>query len=359
MKVTVLLPYEYDSVPGQRFRWEQWESRLASHDVLISRIHFLSEKLAKKRADGRTWGFVFGVILRYLFWFFACIFRTANQDVVVVFRNAAIAGPPLMEVLLSALGRTIVYDFDDAIFLPPEGRDRLLVKLLRCDWRVGVVSRRAAMIGVGSSYLADYAEKYCSNTRLWPTSIDTQAYNRSSVSGDNDKLIVGWTGSSSTASYIEPLLSILAEIQKKYDFDVLIIGASFNLDDYDLTGICIPWSPDSEVQNISRIDIGLMPLLDTPWAKGKCALKALQYSALGIPAVVSNVGENSAAVRHGVTGYLVEPGGDWTEPLCYLLENRSAREEMGAMGRSHVEKNYSAAVVSASVASDLKSLVLK
>ena len=162
MKVAVFLPYEYDSVPSQRFRWEQWEPRFAGEGIAVTRIHFLTPQLAKLRDSGNGILFTFLVLLRYCSWIVSTAFKIRDHDLVIVHRNAALAGPPLLEMLLLWLKKVVVYDLDDAVYLPPEGRDNIIRKLIRCDWRVKAISKRAEMVGVGNVVLADYVAEYSS-----------------------------------------------------------------------------------------------------------------------------------------------------------------------------------------------------
>ena len=356
-KVAILLPYELDRAPSQRYRWEQWLPHLEAHGLDVALVPFSTPGLGAARRGGRGGraGLLFA--LRYAPWL-ARVARAARRaDLVVVHRNACLAGPPVAEALVAALGRPLVYDFDDAIYLPPDSGDNALRRLARCDWRCAWVSRRAALVGVGSPLLGEWARAHNGNVTLWPTTVDTGLY-RLRPEPEADALpVVGWTGSPSTAPYMRELLPTLAALQAEVAFEVRVIGAEIDLAGHGVRGRCVPWSADTEVAETSRIDIGLMPLPDTAWARGKCALKAIQYLGLGIPAVVSDVGVNRDVVRHGESGFVVAPGGDWKGPLRTLLADRALRRRMGIAGREDVLARYSAAVVGARVAQDLLGLL--
>ena len=295
--------------------------------------------------------------LRYASWLPDAIRQAASADAVVIGRNAALAGPPLLEAVASLMGKHIIYDLDDAVYLPPDGRSNWLKRLLRCDWRVGFISSRALIVGVGNNELERFVSNYQKETRYWPTTIDLEAYSLRGKTDSNKLPIVGWTGSSSTANYIEPLLPLLRELQQEIPFELHIMGADFDLNGKGIKGVCIPWSPEAEIPAIQRMDIGLMPLIDSQWARGKCSLKALQYQAVGTPAVVSDVGMNREAVLDGKTGFVVPPGEDWKVPLRRLLLDRNLRRSMGLKGREHVAKHFSGEVVAARVAEDIKAAV--
>lgn len=356
-KVTILLPYELDRAPAQRYRWEQWRPRLEAHGLEVELLCFSTPALGAARRARRPLraGALFAA--RYLPWLARVLRAGRRSDLVVVHRNAALTGPPLAEALLLALGRPLVYDFDDAIYLPPEAGDHPLRRLVRCDWRAAWISARAALVGVGSPALADWARRHSRQVTLWPTTVDTGRYTLRDEPAEGAVPVIGWTGSPSTAPYLREVLPALAELQRESAFDVLVIGAEVDLARYGVRGRCVPWTSETELADTRRIDIGLMPLPDTPWARGKCALKAIQYHGLGIPAVVSDVGVSRDVVRDGESGHVVPPGGDWKAPLRALLADPAGRRRMGLRGRERVLAEYSAEVVGAKVARDLRALL--
>ncbi len=356
-KVTVLLPYELGQAPGQRYRWEQWRPHLEAHGLEVELLPFSSRRLGDARRAGRGTRAALLFAMRYAPWL-SEVWRAARRsDVVVVHRNAALTGPPVAEAMVRALGRPLVYDFDDAIYLPPDAGDNVLRRLVRCDWRCAHICARAALVGVGSPALGEWARQHSRNVVLWPTTVDTELYQPRPESEEGPLPVIGWTGSPSTAIYLREILPTLAELQREAAFEVLVIGAEIDLAAHGVRGRCVPWSAETEVEVTSRIDVGLMPLPDTPWARGKCALKAIQYLGLGIPAVVSDVGVNRDVVRDGESGYVVAPGGDWKSPLGRLLADPALRRRMGLRGRDHVVGTYSAAVVGARVARDIAALL--
>lgn len=359
LTVAVLLPYAYDTVPGQRFRWEQWEPYLERLDIKLRRVHYLTPALATEFASERVSGkLIMSLAARYAHWLSEVLSAVRGSDVVVVARNAALAGPPIVEWLTSTFSGPLVFDFDDAIHLAPESGDTWLRRTMRCDWRVAFIARHAALVGAGNETLEAYARRFTSRTAVWPTTIDTNIYVPQKKSQGLDTVTVGWTGSKSTGRYLKDILFQLGRLQKDCPFHLLVMGADLDLSAYNINGRCVSWSSAREVETISEMDIGLMPLDDTPWSRGKCALKALQYEALGIPAVVSDVGANRRAVLHGETGFLVGHDNDWATPLTRLIEDERLRSAMGKAARQHVENHFSANVVAAKVASDLRSLVV-
>jgi glycosyltransferase involved in cell wall biosynthesis len=260
----------------------------------------------------------------------------------------------LVELALHRFNKRFVYDFDDAIYLPPPSGDTWVKRLMRADWRVGALSKRAALVSAGSATLAAYARQFTDRVEIWPTTISLAAYTERPEPPDNRVPVVGWSGSHTTARYIENLLPLLRELRTRVPFRIKIVGAAVDLGSLD--GECVPWSPEIELPALHDMDVGLMPLDDIEVARGKCALKALQYSGVGVPAVVSDVGANREAVIDGETGYVVRSDSEWLEALERLLRDRMKRIQMGKAGREHVAKHYSAEVWVPRIAERLRGL---
>jgi len=202
--------------------------------------------------------------------------------------------------------------------------------------------------------LLNYASSMNENVLLLPTVVDTVRYTvlKKTVT---DALTVGWIGSPSTAPYLKGIsksLSILAESQ---DMRFVVIGgkAPFikNVDVIEL-----PWNEDTEVNEINNFDIGVMPLPDNPWERGKCGFKLIQYMACGLPVIASPVGVNSEIVEHGVNGFLAETQEEWEVALSTLLADSDLRQQMGKAGREKVEREYSLQVTGPKLVALLKSI---
>ncbi|MDH3668534.1 MAG: glycosyltransferase family 4 protein [Paracoccaceae bacterium] len=355
-RIAILLPYELGTIPSQRYRWEQWLPHLEAAGLQVEVVCCSTKAVGAARHAGRGLAAFALMALRYPVWLVQALRAGLRANLVVIHRNAALSGPPLAEMLLSLMGKRLVYELDDAIYLPPESGDTFWRRLVRCDWRAGMIGRRAAMVGAGNPTLGAHMAQYCHHVVIWPSTVDTGLY-RAPMREGIAPPVIGWTGSRSTQQYLEPLLPQLAALQHEAPFEMLVIGAEIDLATHGLAGRCVPWSAETEVGLTGEIDIGLMPLPDTPWARGKCALKAIQYQALGAPAVVSDVGVTREVVIDGESGFVVAPGGDWPAPLRRLLEDADLRRRMGAAGRARVEAHYSARVVGQRVAADLSNLL--
>jgi glycosyltransferase involved in cell wall biosynthesis len=193
----------------------------------------------------------------------------------------------------------------------------------------------------GNSYLADYARQYNENVTIVPTTIDTDKYLFESPPEKDGHLTIGWSGSFSTVQHLDTVREALQELAKRKAFRLRVIGTP----NYELPGVdveSLPWRSETEISDLKPIDIGIMPLPDDRWSKGKCGLKALQYMALGIPTVCSPVGVNSVIIQDGENGYIADGVDDWVAKLESLLQDGELRKRLGRAGREVVEREYSA-----------------
>jgi glycosyltransferase involved in cell wall biosynthesis len=265
-----------------------------------------------------------------------------DYDAVYIFREAAVLGPPFFERLVRRSGVPLIFDFDDAIFVPYTSPSNGYLSRLKFASKTGTICRLASHVMAGNRYLANYARQFNDDITVVPTTIDTEKY---AVRRPEPKAVpvIGWSGSHSTSKYMELLHESLRRLACRARFRLRVIGARR----YEIEGVdveVLPWRAETEVADLRPIDIGLMPLPDDRWAKGKCGLKALQYMALGIPAVCSPVGVNCEIIRDGENGFLASTPEDWVNKLELLLRSADMRRDIGLAGRATVEANYAASV---------------
>jgi glycosyltransferase involved in cell wall biosynthesis len=193
----------------------------------------------------------------------------------------------------------------------------------------------------GNEHLAAFARRHAPRVTVIPSTIDTVQYGIR-PRPPSARPVIGWTGSATTLPYLAAILPALRRLRARMDFELRVIGG--HLDDADLAITNVAWSAATEIEDLRAIDIGLMPLADDEWARGKCGMKALQYMALGIPPVVSPVGVNTTIVRHGVNGVLATMDDEWVARLEELGRDPALRARLGGEARRTVETEYSAAV---------------
>lgn len=245
-------------------------------------------------------------------------------------------------------------DFDDAVFHVYDQHRRPLVRRLLGD-KLARLMARATVVLAGNDYLADYAKRAGANrVERLPTVIDLRRYDlKQSTQSLAPVPVVGWIGQRSTAPLLTPLRSVLLELTSHQQAQCLAVGIEPDLFDLPMEGV--KWSEDTEVASIQRMDIGIMPLVDEPFERGKCGYKLIQYMACGLPVVASPVGVNRQLVRHGVNGFLANTPEEWREALMRLCASQTLRQRMGAAGRAMVEANYCIQVTAPKLANILRS----
>ena len=244
--------------------------------------------------------------------------------------------PATVERLLVKLNQKIVVELDDAIYLTRFHR-RKMAALLQ-------VSSAAI---VGNHELANYAQKFTSAVSIVPTVVDTDrfrpAVQRGSCQAQGRGLTIVWVGLASNFSYLESLVPVLARLQQVERVKFRVVSSYAPT----LPGVNLEfrlWSLENEVADLLEGDIGVMPLPDTEWARGKCGLKLLQYMALGLPAVASPIGVNQEIISGGENGFLAATEDEWYTALLRLCQDEALRVRLGTAARKTVESRYSLSV---------------
>lgn len=222
-----------------------------------------------------------------------------------------------------------IFDFDDAIHLGRRGS-----KLAR-------LFPGYSCITAGNEFLATFGRAHNPCVEIWPTVVDTEVF-KPRQHREPGPVRIGWSGSHHTLKSCFPLITgIIAELAKSHDFEfILIADAAPELSWEGVNWRFIPWTPETEVAGLQQIDIGLMPLKDEPFERGKCGLKAITYMAVGAPALVSPVGVNEQIVLHGETGFHCRTDAEWLGYARRLIEDEALRLEMGRNARLRVEEQY-------------------
>lgn len=348
MRVLAWIPQEVDTSPGQRFRIEQWDPYLRREGIEIVYSPFSDARLGtvlkqRGRFGAKAWG-----VGRSLARRLREAWRAARFDLVYVFREGALLGPALAERILSWSGVPYVFDFDDAVWTRYVSPANSYFSYLRFPGKTAMLCREARYVMAGNLYLRDYAARFNSHVSIVPTTIDTEKYWPLPERAPS-RPVIGWTGSYSSEQYLEIVRPVLERLRRRIDFRMVVIGGSA----FQAGGVEVEhrlWRSATETVDLADLDIGLMPLPDAEWERGKCGLKVLQYMALGIPVVASPVGVNAEIVADGSNGYLARNADEWERALELLLLDGSLRQRLGREGRVTVENGYSAALVAPRVA---------
>ena len=347
MKILFLVPYPLKESPSQRFRFEQYFDILSSSGFSFTVQSFLSSRNWQVFYTAQSIFTKLSAIFAGLGKRLLILYKVPTYDFVFIHREVTPLGPPLFEWLIAHVFRKkIIYDFDDAIWFTDKIDESKIEKLLRWRSKVGLICKWSYRVSCGNVYLAEYAKQFNPNVTVNPTTIDTNSTHNLTKEEliapiSNSSLVIGWTGSHSTLKYLKTIESILRSIETRFEQVRFLVIADrrpqLNIPRLDF----IKWNKESEVEDLLKIDIGIMPLPDDEWTKGKCGFKVLQYMSLGIPAVASPVGVNSEIIDHGVNGFLCLTHEDWVECLEKLITNLTLRKQMGVEGRKKIISNYS------------------
>ena len=265
--------------------------------------------------------------------------------------------PGVIEHLARWPRKPIVFDYDDAIF---HNYDLHSSRFFRSvlGKKLHITLGAAEIAFCGNAYLADYARPFCQRVEIVPTVVDVGVYTERQPAAPTAALNFGWIGTPSTwAEYMAPMMPHLTATAATEHARIIAVGAGRAASADPLLDN-LPWSEETEVARIHEMDIGIMPLTDTPWARGKCGYKLIQYMACGLPVVASPVGVNAEIVEHGVNGFLASTTAEWRDALTTLLRDPALRARMGQEGRRKVERSYSLQVWGPRVATLLRDVAL-
>lgn len=264
--------------------------------------------------------------------------RRKRAGVVWIEKEALPWFPASMEQAMLR-GVPYVLDYDDALFHNYDLHPRSLVRKL-LGRRIDDLMSRAALVTAGNEYLAQRArDAGAKRVEIVPTVIDLDRYPaRDAAPRDHAVRRIVWIGSPTTAAYLSALEEPLRRLAQRHAFKLRVIGAEVSMQGVDVE--CVPWAEDTEVASITDCDIGIMPLRDSPWERGKCGYKLIQYMACGLPVVASPVGVNEQIVRNGENGFLADDAQAWEVALDKLLADPDLCHAQGQAGRRRVEQEY-------------------
>lgn len=265
-----------------------------------------------------------------------------GYDAIWVYAEAFPYLPGLFEKLVGWAGRPVVVDWDDAFFHIYDSHPRSAVRAV-LGRKMTALLRSASAVTCGNEYLREYAERYCERTLVVPTVVDTDRYVPPTRRHQPDgRTLIGWMGSPSTWRNVRPLLPLLEQLVRENGARFRAIGAGPDARQDCFEGMELAeWSEATEIAEVQAMDIGIMPLEDLPFEKGKCGYKLIQYMACGVPVVASPVGVNTAIVKAGVNGLLASDMDAWRASLLRLLADPDLRARWGSAGRQDAVVRFS------------------
>lgn len=339
-KVLFVGAHRFDRSPSQRYRFEQYFEFLKSQGFHCDLAYIINEKDDKRFYRKGDVLFKLFFFLKSFFIRLKHVFQSRKYDAVYVQREAFMIGTTMFERLFKVFSGKLIFDFDDAIWLPNVSEGNKALNFLKDPKKTEKLIKAADMVFAGNDYLKDYALQFNSNVKIVPTTIDTSWYKPGDLK--QSKVCIGWTGSSTTIQHFETLIPVLRKLKEKYGDAIRfkVIGdPNYVNKELDIQGL--PWKSDTEVEDLQDIDIGVMPLPDSQWTQGKCACKGLQYMAAGIATIMSPVGVNKDIIIEGENGFLANSENEWLEAIEKLIENEALRKSLGEKGRNTVVDDYS------------------
>jgi glycosyltransferase involved in cell wall biosynthesis len=340
-KVLLICPYPLGGAPSQRFRFEQYLSFLEENNFSITTKPFIDQKTWELLYKPglylqKTLGMIKSFMKRSVL-----LFSVHKYDFVFMHREAMQFGPPIFEfILCKILKKKVLYDFDDAIWLKNHSDSNALLSFTKWYSKVNKICSWVTEIQCGNQFLANYAKQFNHKINIVPTTIDTIGKHNKIINYDRDTITIGWTGSHSTMHYLDFIVPIIKELEQVYSINFLVISDRNPMYKLKSFQFC-QWNKETEIDDLAKIDIGIMPLIKNQWAEGKCAFKGLQYMSLGISTVMSPVGMNIQLIENGENGFLADTKQEWIEKLILLIESKELRKKIGLAGNQTIEKFYS------------------
>lgn len=340
-RVLYITQHRTDRSPGQRFRYEQylpalaadgWECDLSpivgedddrilySKGNYFAKARFVRRSHAIRKRD---------------------VARMGDYDVIFIYREALMTRGTRFEEQLRTSRAKLIFDFDDSVWLRNVSEANKRFAWLKDPAKTSRIIGLCDRVFAGNEYLADYARGFNREVVVMPTTIDTQEY-LPRTHRPEGPVVIGWSGSITTIQHFRFAVPALKAIKERFGDRVAIrvVGdGAFRMPELGVQGL--PWRKATELDDLRAMDIGIMPLPDDEWARGKCGLKGLQYMALGIPTLMSPVGVNSDIIHDGVDGFLPSTVEQWVDRLSMLVEDAELRGRMGRMARATVEERYS------------------
>jgi glycosyltransferase involved in cell wall biosynthesis len=341
ISVCALIPYPPNTAPSQRFRLEQWMPFLNEQGIAVTHLPFVDEGLMRILYQPGALTLKTLHLTKAFSRRFWDIIQSQRYDAVLIHRAVCIAGPAWLERLARLFNRPIIYDFDDAIFKLNMSEANSKYGWFKFPGKTADICRISSHIVVGNSYLADYAQQFNANISIIPSSVDIDQYQMTKRSGASDRHVtIGWTGSSTSQTHLESFAPLLRELLHQREVELHVISDRKP----ELPGVPVTWhrwSPETEISDLARFDIGIMPMPDDEWSRGKCSMKALLYMAMAIPTICSAVGMNQEVIQHGENGFLASTNEEWLGCLTALIDDVALRQRLGAAGRQTIEAQYS------------------
>ena len=356
-KILIICPFPQGVAAGQRLKYEQYLNHWRENGYEVTISSFMDAAMWEVVYTPGNYVFkVFGTLRGH------CrrirdVFRIRQFDLVYIFMWVTPLGSSFFERMYRLLSRHLVYDIEDNILMQRGSEINPVVKMLKGPGKARYLIKTADHVITSSPFLNDYCLginrlKSCS---FISSSVDSKRFTPKNNYNNTKTVTIGWTGTFSSKIYLDLLRDVFTELNKRIDFKLRVI-CNF---EYDLPGInleVIQWTKETEVEDLQGIDIGIYPLVQDDWVLGKSGLKAIQYMAIGLPTVATNVGTTPRIIKHMANGCLVRTDKEWIDALETLIKDPNLRRNLGEAARLTVLENYSVEVIKSNYLSILNNL---
>jgi len=341
-KILIVCPHPEGVAPGQRLKYEQYFDswRASGYELTIS--PFMSRRFWQIVYRKGHWiekilWTIWGYLIRI-----KDLIRLPFYDGYYVFLWVTPFGFPIFERLFTRLNKKLIYDIDDMVFLGHVSDANKFILHLKGKSKMIYFMRKAKHVITCTPKLDEFVRQFNSKTTDISSTINTETYQAKKEADYQAKspIVLGWSGSHSTSKYLHLLDRVLREVSGLKNIKLRVIGDA----EFEINGVeveAMEWRRESEVKDLSQIDIGLYPLPNEDWVYGKSGLKALQYMALGIPTIATDIGANKRVISDSEDGFLVNSEKEWVERILNLIENVDLRRKIGQNARQKVETQFS------------------
>lgn len=339
MRVLTLVPSQKGYSPGQRGSIELWEKILAPAGIKLDYAPFETEKLREiLHTSGKQFAKISEMIKSYANRL-TLLKNLDDYDAVFVYREAALLGPAFLEKRI-ARKKPIIYQLDDPLYMPYRSPSNGYLSYLKFFGKIKEIIGISKVVIANSSHIRDYSLQFNDNVWQIPSIVDTNQFVYEPFPAHPKRVCIGWSGSPTTLKNIKLVEKPLQEISKQDFCDIHFIGGT----DFDLENVrytAQKWDGATEVEDLRRIQVGLVPLPDFSWNKHKFIMKTAQYMALGIVPVGTPMASNPEVIKHGENGFLAANDDEWIEHLTTLVKDDKMRNEMSAKAAEDAREKYS------------------
>jgi glycosyltransferase involved in cell wall biosynthesis len=340
-RIIYVVPHRMGRSPSQRYRLEQfipWFEEQGFEVHYRPLLNATDDPIFYARGN---YGGKFMIVLRAFLRRCRDLLQIRPTDIVVLHREAFMLRGTFFEWMLRRRTRHLVFDFDDAIWLLDVSEHNRSLSWLKGPAKTGRIIAMCDRVIAGNDYLAAYARRHNTRVSVIPTVIDTARY-VPVVHRPKEQVTIGWTGSTTSVAFLQGAAPMLRALHERFGSRLRFVFISDR--EVRIPGVPaenVRWNSADEVAQLAQFDIGIMPMHDDPWSRGKCGFKGLQYMGAGIPPVMSPVGVNCSIVQDGVNGFLANTTEEWVDKIGRLVDDAALRAQLGAAARFTVEEKWS------------------